>query len=66
MKSARMYQYLHVRNTVKLLQVASFAEVKEAILKNNLILTGANPDRYTAMVLSVARGHTNDLDVIWH
>lgn len=64
---------LHVKETIADLTKAGkdVAKMKfkklKTILENGFRVTpGVPPERYTAMVLSVARGHTTDEDVLWH
>lgn len=59
MKTQRTIQFLHVRSTIKSIAdigSLSFQEAKEKL--QNKVISGVSLERYTAMVLSVARGHT--------
>ena len=64
---------LHVKETLadltktgKDVAKMKFKKVQAILEDGYRVMPGVIPERYTAMVLSVARGHTTDEDVLWH
>jgi hypothetical protein len=61
MKTRRTIQLLHVRDSIKSIPNCaglSFYELFDK-LKDRIKVEGVSPERYTAMVLSFAKGHTS-------
>jgi hypothetical protein len=59
MKTMRTVQFLHVRDSIKAVPncaCLSFSELAERL--RNRVMKGVSLERYTAMVLSFAKGHT--------
>lgn len=55
-----MLQFLHVRNSLKSvvdINILSFQEMKDKL--QNKVMSGVSLERYVAMALSVARGHSS-------
>ncbi len=64
---------VHVKNTIDTLKkttdsldTKSFEDIKNIIESENKSMPGMCIDKYTGMVVSVIKGHSNDEDVLWH
>lgn len=69
MTGKRRLQFLHIKETIAGLDFTkkkSFKQLRSLLVRRSRVMEGASPERYTAMVLSHARGHTTDEDVLWH
>jgi hypothetical protein len=69
----RLNQMQHVRENIRDLLMAgrrvdrmSYSRLRTLLVNGFRVMEGVSPERYTAMVKSVVKGHTTDEDIIWH